>query len=214
MKTRRDLLIASAVSCGFTGCLGILGRSGTQSAPSATPTENHHSHEDGGHEESTETHEAGDHHHSGLPEEPMDHVEVAMITSEDGTGFHFDPHVAWVTPGGTVTWTIESGDHSTTAYHPENDRPLRVPEQATAWDSDLLTAPGATFVQPVEIEGVYDYYCTPHESMGMIGSLIVGRPHREGQPGLTEPQMDLPDRARHTIEQRNATVRNLLEHEG
>ena len=30
------------------------------------------------------------------------------------------------------------------------------------------------------VEGVYDYYCAPHEMAGMVGRLIVGHPSGPG----------------------------------
>jgi plastocyanin len=33
-------------------------------------------------------------------------------------------------------------------------------------------------------EGVYDYYCMPHEQAGMVGRLIVGRPGGPGSLGF------------------------------
>lgn len=44
-----------------------------------------------------------------------------------------------VEPGGTVTWELESGTHDAVAYHPDNDdKPLRMPDDATPWRTDLL----------------------------------------------------------------------------
>src|SRR2546422_629038 len=45
----------------------------------------------------------------------------------------------------------------------------------------FLTAGGlalASLAMPVE--GVYDYFCLPHEAAGMVGRIVVGRP---GGPG-------------------------------
>ena len=150
--------------------------------------------------------------HHEVPDGPAPNAAVAMGSGDDGS--HFDPHVVWVERGGTVTWTLESGAHSTTAYHPDNDRPARIPAGAAAWDSGVLSEQGATFEHTFETEGVYDYFCIPHESMGMLGSVIVGNPDPEGQPALAPPQEDLPEAARSKIEELNGMVREALSESG
>jgi hypothetical protein len=79
-------------------------------------------------------------------------------------------------------WVIEEGNaHTTTAYHPSYaDHPLRIPEAAEPWDSGTLYKPGALFGVTFTREGVYDYYCKPHEAGGMAGRIVVGAP---GGPG-------------------------------
>lgn len=120
---------------------------------------------------------------------------VAMITDNEGS--YFDPKGLLVDPGTTVRFVNESGDHSATAYHPSNgDQPLRIPEDAEPWDSGLFTEPDRTFEVTFEVEGVYDYYCTPHEMMGMVGRIVVGEP--QGGPGTTAPE-DLPPAAREAL---------------
>lgn len=155
-----------------------------------------------------ETEHEDDHGMDEIPTKPADHADVAM-KNMDG-GHHFEPHVVRVKPGGTVTWTLESGAHSTTAYHSDNDRPNRTPEGAKSWDSGVLTEQGATFERTFETEGVYDYFCIPHESMGMLGSVIVGDPDPEGEPALAPPQDALPEAARSKIEELNHMVREAL----
>lgn len=120
---------------------------------------------------------------------------VAMVTDNEGS--YFDPKGLLVEPGATVAFVNESGDHSATAYHPSNgDQPLRIPEDAEPWDSGLYTEPDRTFEVTLEVEGVYDYYCTPHEMMGMVGRIVVGEP--QGGPGTTAPEA-LPPAARDAL---------------
>lgn len=131
------------------------------------------------------------------------------LVSKDGS-FHFEPHVIRVKKGGTVTWNNESGSHSTTAYHPDNDKPLRIPEDATTWDSGVLSESGATFEHTFKVAGVYDYYCTPHEATGMIGSVVVGDPEVADQPGLKSPQDDIPSESQTKIKDLNEKVTSAL----
>jgi plastocyanin len=127
---------------------------------------------------------------------------VDMIT--DNQGSYFDPVGLLVEPGTTVTFVNASGDHSATAYHPDNgDQPLRIPEGAAPFDSGVYTADDETFEYTFDVEGVYDYYCTPHEAMGMVGRIVVGAP--DGGPA-TEPPEDLPPGAREELPSVDAIV--------
>lgn len=122
-------------------------------------------------------------------------VEVQMIT--DNQGSYFDPKGLLVEPGTAVRFVNVSGSHSATTYHPDiQDQPLRIPEGAESWDSGLYTNPDETFEVTLDTEGVYDYYCIPHETLGMVGRIIVGEPH--GGPG-TQPPESLPPAAREAL---------------
>ncbi|WP_121743658.1 plastocyanin/azurin family copper-binding protein [Natronorubrum halophilum] len=133
-------------------------------------------------------------------------AEVTMVTNDYGT--HFEPHVAEIEPGETITWTLESGSHTTTAYAPANDKPQRIPDDAKAWDSGEVDDQGATFEHTFETEGVYDYYCRPHENTGMLGCVVVGDPRLDDQPGMAEPQSELPDGTHEKIRELNEMVRS------
>jgi hypothetical protein len=107
--------------------------------------------------------------------------------------------------------------HTTTAYHPKNDHhSLRIPEGAAAWDSGFLVKPGEHFDVTFTVEGVYDYYCMPHEQAGMVGRIIVGRPlgpgalpfdYFKGQPDTAswKPVPEAAQKAFPSIEQIMAT---------
>jgi plastocyanin len=108
-------------------------------------------------------------------------VEIRMRATERGESVWFDPIGLWVQPGATVRWIVEHDVHTTTAYHPKNDHhSLRIPEAAVPWDSGFLTTKGAHFDVTFGVEGVYDYYCMPHEEAGMVGRIVVGRPTGPG----------------------------------
>lgn len=102
-------------------------------------------------------------------------VEIRMLSDEDGGQVGFDPIGLLLRPGQTVRWTCEANYHTSTAYHPANGgRSLRIPRGARPWGSEVLS-PGESFEVTLDIEGVYDYCCEPHEQAGMVGRLIVGR---------------------------------------
>ncbi len=108
-------------------------------------------------------------------------VEIRMVQSKDGSKVYFDPVGIHIEPGQKVRWIQISGYHSVTAYHPKNDNhELRIPEGAEPWDSGVLQTQtpqkGSSFEYTFVQEGVYDYYCRPHEAAGMVGRIVVGRP--------------------------------------
>jgi plastocyanin len=105
-------------------------------------------------------------------------AEIAMRGNEDGSDVWYDPIGLHVRPGQTIRWTNhDAGNaHTATAYHPHNaGRPDRIPEGAAPWDSDYLL-PGESFAVTLLVEGVYDYFCIPHEQAGMVGRIVVGSP--------------------------------------
>jgi len=77
-----------------------------------------------------------------------------------------DSNVVRIEPGETVTWILDSGAHTATAYAEVHDRQRRIPDDTEAWDSGTLSEPGATFSRTFETEGVYVYFCRPHETEG------------------------------------------------
>lgn len=123
-------------------------------------------------------------------------AEIVMAGRADGSRVWFDPIGLRVRPGTTVRWTNRDpgNSHTTTAYAPALfDRPLRIPKDAKPWNSDLLL-PGQAFSVLFTIEGVYDYYCIPHEHAGMVGRIVVVA---EGGAEPMEPTGpgDLPEAA-------------------
>ncbi|WP_298015287.1 plastocyanin/azurin family copper-binding protein [uncultured Castellaniella sp.] len=102
-------------------------------------------------------------------------VEIAMSGTASGSEVWFRPRGLLIRPGQTVRWVNrDAGNvHTTTAYHPDNGKPRRIPEGAAGWNSDYLM-PGKSFTVTFDVPGVYDYFCIPHEHAGMVGRIIVG----------------------------------------
>jgi hypothetical protein len=84
----------------------------------------------------------------------------------------------YVKPGQTVRWICTKWGASVTAFHPENDnRELRIPENAQPFDSGLLGDDiNTTFEWTFEEEGTYDYFSRNHEVLGTVGRIVVGQP--------------------------------------
>ncbi len=120
---------------------------------------------------------------------------VGMYTR--GSDYYFDPIGLHVEPGDTVEFVNESGAHSATAYHPDNDdHDLRIPDGAEPWDSGILSQEDEMFEYTFEVEGTYDYYCIPHEQLGMIARIVCGEPGGPGEndtPPFNPSSGDFPD---------------------
>jgi plastocyanin len=109
---------------------------------------------------------------------PADDIIIEMRGSADGALVWFDPIGINIEPGRSIRWINRDpgNSHTTTAYHPSNDgRPLRIPKEASSWNSDYLL-PDESFSVRFEHVGVYDYFCRPHEHAGMVGRIVVGHP--------------------------------------
>lgn len=102
---------------------------------------------------------------------PTDTLTVRVLgTAEDA---RFEPQVIQAQTGSVIKFVVMEGLHTVTAYHPDNRRPQRIPEEAVPFDSGILKAGDIWFFRP-EIKGVYDYFCLPHERMGHAGRVLVG----------------------------------------
>jgi plastocyanin len=106
-------------------------------------------------------------------------VEIRMAT--DGVDVYFDPIGVWVEPGTTVRFVLDGGAHDTQSYHPSNATDLlRIPAGAEPWNSGIMGGiynTATTFDVTLTAEGVYDYFCMPHELHGMVGRIVVGDPN-------------------------------------
>ncbi|MFB6301683.1 MAG: plastocyanin/azurin family copper-binding protein [Haloferacaceae archaeon] len=103
-------------------------------------------------------------------------------TVEMAEGFAFVPETVTVTSGATVRWENESEvSHTVTAYGE------RIPDDAEyfasgGFDSERaarnhvtggLVGPGGSYEHTFMQSGTYEYFCTPHEGSGMVGSVRV-----------------------------------------
>ncbi len=94
----------------------------------------------------------------------------------------FEPKTSTIETGETVIWTNESDiEHTVTAY--EDD----IPDEAAYFASggfeseraarnrvnEGLIAPGENYEHTFDQSGTYGYFCIPHESSGMVGTVQV-----------------------------------------
>jgi plastocyanin len=134
---------------------------------------------------------------------------VGMTCYTSSNEYFFRPAVIRVPVGGTVSFGVASTcRQQTLAFHPDNDLPLRIPEGADPWSSDVMQGSG-TFEHTFDREGVYDY-AGLHDDFGQVGTVVAGDPDPEGQPGLAPPQEAIPETARAELTRLNEAVRSLL----
>lgn len=108
--------------------------------------------------------------------------EVSMVT--DGDEYYFDPIGLHIQPGDTIQWTIEEGSHNAVAYEE------RIPEDAEAFETEVISE--GSHERSFSVEGTYDYYCLPHQSLGMVGRFVVGEPGGPAAASMPE-HGDVPE---------------------
>lgn len=102
---------------------------------------------------------------------PSDTLVVKVLGTHDDA--RFEPAIIQVQPGDVIRFEVMEGLHTVTAYHPDNRRPLRIPDMASSFDSGMLQV-GDRWLLVIEVEGVFDYFCKPHEKLGHAGRIISG----------------------------------------
>ncbi|WP_349292030.1 plastocyanin/azurin family copper-binding protein [Halobacterium wangiae] len=104
----------------------------------------------------------------------------------------FESDSITVAPGTTVVWeNVGSIGHSVTAYEDE------IPEEADYFASGGFEAEqtarqsypsegdvpgGESYEHTVEVEGTYEYFCIPHESVDMVATMEVTSDPDQGGP--------------------------------
>ena len=91
--------------------------------------------------------------------------EVTVEVGAGGDGLAFGPTLVWVDEGTEVTWewTGEGGAHNVVANAGGDFR-----------SGDPVDEAGTTFTHAFESGGMAEYYCSPHEDLGMKGAVAVG----------------------------------------
>jgi halocyanin-like protein len=90
---------------------------------------------------------------------------VTVKVGAGDEGYAFDPPAVKVDNGATVEfeWTGNGGAHNVVS---SGDGPLDSGSPAGGT--------GVMYEHTFEEDGVYNYICVPHESLGMLGSVVVG----------------------------------------
>jgi plastocyanin len=131
-------------------------------------------------------------------------AQADTVTIDMTDGLVFDPDSTAVTPGTTVVWeNVGSVGHSVTAYEDG------IPDEAAYFASGGLDSEraarnaypqqgdvpgGESYEHTFDVEGSYEYFCIPHESVGMVASLeVTTNPDEGGFESI------LPDQAQRLV---------------
>jgi plastocyanin len=101
-------------------------------------------------------------------------------TTHDVTvqNFSFSPQTLTITTGDVVRWTNISGTHNVRA---NDDSFYFGPAAPAPWE----------FTHTFTTTGDFPYYCEPHLSMGMTGTIIVQNPAGVGDEEMLADQFEL-----------------------
>ena len=132
---------------------------------------------------------------NGYGGEVVDATGQSDVTVEVGAGdgLAFGPTAVHVDNGATVTWewTGNGGAHNV------------VSDDGVFESGSPAGQAGTTFQYTFEEDGIYNYYCSPHQSVGMLASVVVGTDYPttsggsdNGAGGETDPlHMGVPFQA-------------------
>jgi plastocyanin len=93
------------------------------------------------------------------------HTSLFAVTYTVQVGnYYFNPSSLNVEVGDIVKWVWVEGTHTTTS--------TSVPAGAASWD-EPITSGSQTYSYTVTTAGTYDYVCSLHAGMGMVGSFVA-----------------------------------------
>lgn len=103
-------------------------------------------------------------------------VTVGVGVEANGGAFGFGPAAVRISPDTIVTWewTGEGSTHN-------------VVDTEGAFESELTDTAGHTFERTFSEPGTYTYSCTPHETLGMKGAVVVASGSDGGGSGGGDP---------------------------
>ncbi|WP_458206508.1 plastocyanin/azurin family copper-binding protein [Haladaptatus sp. NG-SE-30] len=87
-----------------------------------------------------------------------------------GGNLTFEPAELSISPGTTVKWVWESNTHNVV---PESQPEGSSWKGSKGGESKTYDS-GHTYSHTFDTEGEYEYYCSPHKSAGMTGTISVG----------------------------------------
>jgi len=106
----------------------------------------------------------------------QDEVTVEVGAEGNGGNLAFGPAAVHVDNGATVVWewTGNGGAHN-------------VVSEDGAFESELTGEGGFTFEHTFGEDGLFNYFCQPHKSVGMKGSVVVGEDFPSSAAGESTP---------------------------
>lgn len=144
-----------------------------------------------------------------IHEEEDAHSDFPMVDSPEDGDFKpdtegpetfFDPVGLNVRPGGVVEFTVHgSGLHTVTAFDPKfNEPPFLVLPDRVPTDYAFTSPPVAeddSWLYRFTEKGVYDLFCLPHVSLGMVMRIVVSSEDPTPEKPQPDPEAPLPPNA-------------------
>lgn len=105
------------------------------------------------------------------------HVHEGSLTDgdKDTIPFHFAPTGLQVDEGDIIRFNLDTPEHTVTAYHEDQGRQQRVPDDKPAFSSPVINV-GGFWLYEFDSPGTYDLFCATHELFGMVMRIVVGDP--------------------------------------
>ena len=166
-KRRRDVLrgIGATVMAGaIAGCSTDTQDGGDGSNGDGSDGDGGNSGDDGGVPSDVDEYLSDANGYDGSIEDATGEDNPTVMVGAGEQGYAFDPAAIRVSTGTTVTWewTGNGGEHNVVAED----------ETFTSGD-DYVSEEGHTYEYAFEESGNYPYRCVPHQSLGMLGAVVV-----------------------------------------
>jgi plastocyanin len=94
---------------------------------------------------------------------------IHVVQVGPNNGFTFSPASITFPIGDTIEWVWATGSHTTTSDA------AGIPVGATAWDQPINVSNTSYMYKPT-VAGIYNYHCTFHQGLGMVGNFTVTSP--------------------------------------
>ena len=91
------------------------------------------------------------------------------VTVGPGGNLSYDPAELTIQPGTTVVWSWDSDNHNVVPSAQPDDADWGGTEGGDSQTYDT----GHEYEYTFEVEGDYEYYCTPHQQAGMTAAITV-----------------------------------------
>jgi plastocyanin len=105
----------------------------------------------------------------------MAQAKTVDVTMKQGAKSRFDPETVTIAAGDTVKWTNSGFVTHTVTFDPSKAQKasdVSLPAGVAPFASDNIEEDG-TFSHTFTVKGTYKYVCVFHESMGMVGTVVV-----------------------------------------
>ena len=91
-------------------------------------------------------------------------ITIEMLNKrDDGTRMVYSEDIARIDVGDTITWVATSKGHNVEFYAGPD-----------GWDIPKKSKMNKDVTITFDVPGIYYYACTPHNTQGMIGLVVVG----------------------------------------